>query len=702
VFTVEQNARGARYLVRPVVYCDPTQATYFDTSLFTFNEPDAWPIAGDGVVQGAPFSPLAGRFEASRARLNVVSGGTCLAQGTSVEVGPAPAAPTLFDGGWNVTLAEHDHGPVGEVVDFYTRGEGTLLTGDWGVYDGGPMCLVLRTGLNMLVGRDGSFGVTINGNQLNSEGLTLNVEGRFISSNVAEGTYTVTGNPLDCTGAPVSFTAVFASAYAPPKPSTGQVTLFRPKNGAGPGGGEKPPEGGECKDLSSVSPAFKRLEKAEIKLASFSVRSLPIAVTGSVSVGSVGICDRAINAIEPRLEVTPPSLGLTAAFDFKGHSRDLTPSYSLAPFGWHVPEGSGAPRPEAPTIDWSLAVNRGVELAPTFDFGVNPLAKPGERLQPELELIKVPVNQPTATLIALGRPILEASIGPELSVSMKIDREQLEKLVKEGEAEGESPQAAGEQVAEQARVDIQGAIDAEEGIAAPAEAAPADAASVAGAVSDDMAASLVADAAAAPGEEGLSAILIEGLADPALAADAEEVAGDLVVTVVEAAAFEARARRPLPPGLERSRGRLVLAGQLPARPVPRIHRRSLRRARFPVARIPALVRDTLSLPVPARVGPLVTTSRHLRPGGRVSVIAPFLAGGAPHDALLTLAGPGYRATRLLRIARGAAGATIRLPRRMSRGTWTISIEDLSGVALAPQGHTLTGAAIVRMGVFAVR
>jgi hypothetical protein len=86
----------------------------------------------------------------------------------------------------------------------------------------------------------------------------------------------------------------------------------------------------------------------------------------------------------------------------------------------------------------------------------------------------------------------------------------------------------------------------------------------------------------------------------------------------------------------------------------------------------------------------------------VSVIAPFLAGGAPHDALLTLAGPGYRATRLLRIANGAAGATIRLPRRMAHGTWTISIEDLSGVALAPQGHALTGAAIVRMGVFAVR
>jgi hypothetical protein len=84
------------------------------------------------------------------------------------------------------------------------------------------------------------------------------------------------------------------------------------------------------------------------------------------------------------------------------------------------------------------------------------------------------------------------------------------------------------------------------------------------------------------------------------------------------------------------------------------------------------------------------------------VVAPFLGASRPHDALLTLAGPGYRASRLLQVANGAAGATITLPRRLARGTWTISVEDRSGVALAPDGHTLTGSAILRIGVFDVR
>jgi hypothetical protein len=83
------------------------------------------------------------------------------------------------------------------------------------------------------------------------------------------------------------------------------------------------------------------------------------------------------------------------------------------------------------------------------------------------------------------------------------------------------------------------------------------------------------------------------------------------------------------------------------------------------------------------------------------VLAPFLGGGQPHEALLTLAGPRYRAVRLVRIVGGAAGATIDLPRRMARGTWTISFEDLSGVVLAPQGG-VTGTAIIRLGVFDVR
>jgi len=115
------------------------------------------------------------------------------------------------------------------------------------------------------------------------------------------------------------------------------------------------------------------------------------------------------------------------------------------------------------------------------------------------------------------------------------------------------------------------------------------------------------------------------------------------------------------------------------------------------------VRARLALPVPARVAPLVTTARRLRPGGRLAVVAPLAPAGAPHDAQLTLSGPHYRATRLVKLsAAGLAGASIRLPKRMAAGTWTISAQEESGVALAPQGGALTGHAQLRMGVFRVR
>jgi hypothetical protein len=698
VFTFEATVHGARYLVRPVVYCGPTEATYFEISAFTSYGPDAWPIKPNGVVRG---SPLAGRFEDVRAKLKVVAAGTCLLRGTRVEVRPSPAAPTVFDGTWHGTLAEHPFGPSYEVVDFVTRGEGTFIDSDWGVYDGGPNCLIVRGGLEMLVAPDGSFGATINGSALNTQGVTLHLSGRFISSNVVEGSYTLSVNP-DCDGGPVAFTATFSSAYPPPKPATGNVKLYRPKGSAGGPGGEKPPEGGECRDLASISPESKRLEKAKLPLGSFAAGPVPIAVSASAWVGSVGICDRAINALEPRLELTPPSLTLTASYNLKDRHLIAEPKYSFVPLGWQIPRGTGAPRPEGPTIDWGAAVNFGGEAAPTLDFGVNPLARRGGKLEVGLELVRVPVVQPKATLIALGRPVLEASLGPELTLSMKVDREGLQRAVEEATAEGESPAAAAEQVAEQARANVQAAVDAEESIAAPAEALPADAAQIAGAVSDDMAATLAADTVADPGLSAIEALWLEGAADPALIADSEEVAGELVITVGEVVAVEARAHRVhLPPGLHRSHGRLVLASPAARATARQAPASGASPGPFPVGRMPSLVRDTLALPVPGRVGPLVTTSTHLRPGRWVSVIAPFLAGGRRHDALLTLAGPGYRAVRLLRISGGAAGAAILLPRRMARGTWTISIEDLSGIALVPQGHALTGTAIVRIGVFEV-
>jgi hypothetical protein len=81
-------------------------------------------------------------------------------------------------------------------------------------------------------------------------------------------------------------------AYTPPKPSVGSVTLINPKHGPG-GGGETGPEGAECTDAATLSPRFAPEETREILLGSFSAGPLPLEVSGSLSLGSVGVCQRA-------------------------------------------------------------------------------------------------------------------------------------------------------------------------------------------------------------------------------------------------------------------------------------------------------------------------------------------------------------------------------------------------------------------------
>jgi len=99
-------------------------------------------------------------------------------------------------------------------------------------------------------------------------------------------------------------------------------------------------------------------------------------------------------------------------------------------------------------------------------------------------------------------------------------------------------------------------------------------------------------------------------------------------------------------------------------------------------------------------GPRVLTKRRARTAARALVkyglakvtVRPLLvdrvqptAGGwlgaaagrlpAKGVALVELTGPGYRAQRLVRIHRGVAGASLRLPRAMKPGAWTVGIVD---------------------------
>jgi hypothetical protein len=71
--------------------------------------------------------------------------------------------------------------------------------------------------------------------------------------------------------------------------------------------------------------------------------------------------------------------------------------YTFVPLGWHLPGGTGAPKPDAPVIDWPTAT---VTLPGGAEFaGLNFLYTPGQTTA-EVELIKVALLQETVTLIA--------------------------------------------------------------------------------------------------------------------------------------------------------------------------------------------------------------------------------------------------------------------------------------------------------------
>ncbi|HXA53419.1 MAG TPA: hypothetical protein VNV37_00955, partial [Solirubrobacteraceae bacterium] len=267
-------------------------------------------------------------------------------------------------------------------------------------------------------------------------------------------------------------------------------------------------------------------------------------------------------------------------------------------------------------------------------------------------------------------------------------------------AEGESRQTASEEVAQELGDEVEGSIDEEVSTIDPgsedAAGFEADSTDAANAVSDGADATLPDDAAT--GIDGTE-VAAGDAGDLAIDDGAEAVAGDDLIDVL-AVFLLADHHRPPPPGLVATNGQLLPQQLLGARPLGRLAPHALRRAGFPGGAIPALVRARLALPVPAQVRPLAVSSTRLQPRRRIAILAPRLGAGHVRDALIVLQGPGYRATRLVRIAHGAAGTTIVLPRRLAAGTWTISVQTLGHVTLAPN-HQLAGFATVRLGVFTV-
>jgi hypothetical protein len=436
-------------------------------------------------------------------------------------------------------LAPHMKGILGEFATFRTRGEGA----------------------------------TIDGNQLSIENRTIHLTGSFLSANTVRGTFTVTGP--GCTGAPVEFAGVLTSAYAPPKPAVGSVTLINPAHGPG-GGGEAGVEGAECEDAATLTPRFAPEEKREIPLGSFTVGPLPVAVSGSLSLGSVGVCKRALESVRTDLAKTLSALDVEARFKRGARKVNSLFHYTFVPLGWHLPGGTGAPKPDAPVIDWPTAT---VTLPGGAEFaGLNFLYTPGQTTA-EVELIKVPLLQETVTLIALDHPFLSVRLGPELSLSLHIDPKELDKDVNQNAAEGEDAQTAGRETANEVESQIAKEIDGAEGALSPEQAPPAelgaDAAEISGAVGEDLATMLPEEVGGGPIADRVAASAItRGLLgeSPSLIGAVEEIVGPEILEVGELAFTAVHHRGPS--GVHRVHGRPPVAAQLHARPIRRLTRRA--------------------------------------------------------------------------------------------------------------------------------
>jgi hypothetical protein len=464
-----------------------------------------------------------------------------------------------------------------------------------------------------------------------------------------------------------------------------------------PGPTGTPPD---CTDMASISPGFLSTEETLFKVRALSLPNVPVAVTAGVKLGSVGVCSRAVTLLTNGFEFAPPGVSFITSYDpGSGQTQSPTFTYSVLPLGWQpLPPGTGAPNARPPVLDWTNSLKYGVEIRPSLDMTY----RAGGTVDAGVDIINVKFAQDSTTLIVLGKPFLEMSLGPEVSIGLVIDKEALAKDVATDVAEGMTREAAAQAVANEVGTATEEAVSEEVGDLAPGAIAPAGQAeivSVAATVDESAAVGLAADAseAALLATVDSTAIAADLVGGAALDGAADDIAGSLLLDFVEVAIL---ANKKPGPELVESDGRPKAPARLAGSPLRHLRLASLRRARFPRGLIPTLIRERLDMPVPARVRPLVVTSARLRAGRSLGVIAPHLGIGKRHDALLTLAGPGgFRATRLLAVAHGFAGVNVDIPRTLPPGTWTISVQDMS--KLGYSHHRFTGSATIDMGVFTV-
>ena len=471
-----------------------------------------------------------------------------------------------------------------------------------------------------------------------------------------------------------------------------------------PGGGNGTPQ---CSDIASIAPWFAGYENQVITLPSFSSSGLPVGVTAGLKLGSAGICGRALMSLVPGLDLGPPGFDLTATYAAATGQATTRFTYSFAPLGWRpLPGGTGAPMSNPPpvSIEWQNALKFGGAVNPSLSLTY----KPGDPVHSSLDLVQVPIAQQSVTLVSLGNPFLQASVGPDLSLGLSLDPKELADEEATDIAEGMTPDEAATAIGEEAASATESAFDAEASALDPGALPTSSFLDTTNVVSHTVASAATSTLPADAADIGIvtavdgGTIAADGAAGVAVAGAADSAGGDVVIEVIIDLAVLAKNHQVPTSGLVPSSGAVLPRRVVVVSPIHKIALRSLRRADFPRNGVPTLVRNALLLPTNARVRPLAVSSTTLHPGKHLAIVATRLGSGRRHDALLVLSGPnGYRATRLLRVVRGTAGGTMTLPRTLAPGTWTIAVQDISQIHFAGRGRQLVGDALVDFGAFKV-
>jgi hypothetical protein len=139
--------------------------------------------------------------------------------------------------------------------------------------------------------------------------------------------------------------------------------------------------------------------------------------------------------------------------------------------------------------------------------------------------------------------------------------------------------------------------------------------------------------------------------------------------------------------------------ELNAIPATHIDIPALKRPDLNGPTVTATAQAIVHQPLTTEVRPLLTSTATLAPGETFTAVAGDLA-PTPHTVTFVLAGPCYRAERLVQVTDGIAAMNLTLPTGLAAGSWGLGAEDVSGITTGQSGQ-VGGRVLLDLVVFRV-